>query len=147
MKKLFILALVAIATTTSAFAGSTSNSKATAHFAAAFSKAKNVTWISNGKFEKVSFVMNNEQLTAFYDADGALVGTTKKIAFDKLPKAAIETITTDFTFPQYQVRECIEFVDDNHEKKYYTSFETSDETLVLEISQNGRVSIFTQIKK
>jgi hypothetical protein len=142
MKKLFILALIAIATGTSAFAAP-STSRATAHFTATFSKAKNVSWVSNGKFEKVSFVLNNENITAFYDADGDLVGTTKKVAFDKLPKAAIETITTTYTFPEYEVRECIEFVNANNERKYYTSFSTEDATVVLEITQNGRVSVFT----
>jgi len=142
MKKLFILALIAIATGTSAFAAP-SSTKATAHFAITFSKAKNVSWISGGKFEKVNFVLNDENLTAFYDEYGDLIGTTKKVAFDKLPKAAIETITTEFTFPEYQVRDCIEFVNDKNEKKYYTSFETENATVILEIALNGRVSVFS----
>jgi hypothetical protein len=116
MKKLFILALIAIATGTSAFAG-VSASNATTHFATAFSEAKNVSWNSNGKFDKVTFELNNETITAFYNEDGDLVGTSKKVSFDKLPKAALETITTRYTFPEYQVLECIEFSSDEWRKK------------------------------
>ncbi|MEO8173362.1 MAG: hypothetical protein ABI581_09775 [Sediminibacterium sp.] len=128
MKKLFILALIAIATGTSAFAG-TSNA---------------TTSNSNGKFEKVTSVLNNETITAFYNEDGELVGTSKKVSFDKLPKAALETITTQYTFPEYQILECIEFTNDRSEKEYFTSFSTEDTIVVLEILENGRVSVFSE---
>ncbi len=145
MKKLFILALIAIATGTSAFAGPAS--AATTHFASTFSKAKNVSWNSNGKFDKVTFELNNETVTAFYNEDGDLIGTSKKVSFDKLPKAALELITTQYTFPEYQVMECIEFSSDDSAKKYYTSFATEDETVVLEIMETGRVSVFSETEK
>jgi hypothetical protein len=144
MKKLFILALIAIATGTSAFA---SVSNATTHFATAFSDAKNVSWISNGKFDKVTFDLNNETITAFYNEDGDLIGTSKKVSFDKLPKAALETITTRYTFPDYQIVECIEFSSENGEKEYYTSFSTDDSIVVLEIMENGRVSVFSETER
>jgi hypothetical protein len=143
MKKLFILALIAIATGTSAFAG-VSASNATTHFASTFSDAKNVSWNSNGRFDKVTFELNNEAITAFYNEDGDLVGTSKKVSFDKLPKAALETITSRYTFPEYQILECIEFSSDDADKKYYTSFTTEDATVVLEIMENGRVTVFSE---
>lgn len=148
MKKLFILALTALAIGTSSFAASTSaTTKATNHFAAAFRQAKEVSWNSNGRFEKVNFVLNNEKLTAFYDVDGDLVGTTKELAFDKLPKAAIESITTKFTFPQYQLKDCIEFTTALNERKYYASFDTQDSRVIVEISQSGRTDIFSETVK
>ena len=67
MKKLFITALAAIAIGTSAFAGpSSANVKINEHFMASFSKAKNVSWKSSDRFEKASFILNNEQVDAFY---------------------------------------------------------------------------------
>ncbi|MES2331396.1 MAG: hypothetical protein V4539_17460 [Bacteroidota bacterium] len=146
MKKLFILALIAIATGTTAFAGP-STTKAVTHFANTFSAAKNVSWNSNGRFQKVTFQLNNETISAFYDEDGDLLGTSKKVSFDKLPKAALETITSQYTFPEYQVLECIEFSSDKTETKYYTSFRTEDSTVVLEIMKNGRVSVFSETEK
>lgn len=148
MKKLFITALAAIAIGTSAFAAPASVSKyVTANFAASFAKAKNVTWKSNEQFDMVSFVIDNEQLNAFYGTDGELIGTSKTFAFDKLPKAALETITTKYTFPDYQLQDCIEFVNSANEKNYYVSFGKKNESVVLEINRSGIVSVFSKTKK
>jgi len=148
MKKFFITALAAIAIGTSAFAAPTTVSKyVAANFAASFTKAKNVTWKSNDQFDMVSFVIDNEQLNAFYDNNGELIGTSKTFAFDKLPKAALETITTKYTFPDYQLQDCIEFVNSANEKNYYVSFGKKNESVVLEINRSGIVSVFSKTKK
>lgn len=138
------MALAALAIGTSAFAGpSTIRTKVKNHFATSFAKAENVSWTSNGKFDQATFMLNNEKVTAYYDTYGDLLGTTKTVAFDKLPKAALESITSTFTFPEYQLKECIDFTTADGVKKYYTSFETDYATVMLEISENGRVDVFT----
>jgi hypothetical protein len=148
MKKLFILALIAIATGTSAFAGpSLISTKVSEHFTASFSKAKNVSWNTNSKFDQVTFQLNNETLNAFYDKDGSLIGTSKSVNFEKLPKSALETLTTKYTYPNYQLKECIEFVSATNEKNYYVSFDKKDEKIVLEITKSGVVSLFDRTKK
>ncbi len=148
MKKVFIMALIAIATTTAAFAsGTTANTKVSEVFAASFSNAKNVSWKTESRFEKVSFELGNEKVNAFYNKEGELLGTSKNIAFDKLPKSAIENITTKYTFPEFQVKDCMEFTDDNKEKNYYVSLDTVSETVVLEITKAGIVSVFNRSKK
>lgn len=148
MKKLFITALIALAVGTTAFAAPEASSlKVSEHFAASFSKAKNVSWKSDSRYEKVSFELGNEKVNAFYDLGGELIGTSKNVAFDKLPKAAIETITTKYTFPVYQVKDCIEFVNASNEKNYYVSFNKSGETVVVEITKSGMVSLFPSGKK
>ncbi|MES2005912.1 MAG: hypothetical protein V4450_15445 [Bacteroidota bacterium] len=148
MKKVFITVLAAIAIGTSAFAGPVSKSiKVNDHFTASFKKASNVSWSATDKFEEVSFEMNNEKINAFYDNEGELIGTMKKFAFDKLPKSAIETITTKYTFPNYQLQDCVEFVNDAKQTNYYVSFDSKDKTVVLEISKTGVVSVFAKNKK
>lgn len=148
MKKLIILAFIAIATGTSAFAGTNAaTTKVNEHFAASFSKARNVSWKSDSRFEKVSFEMGNEKVNAFYDTDGDLIGTSKNISFDKLPKASLETITTKYTFPEYQVKDVMEFTNASNEKNYYVSFQKGKESLVLEITKSGIVSVFAGNKK
>ena len=145
MKKLIITAIIAVAIGTSAFATpSGTSTKVNDHFAATFSKAKNVSWKKDGSIDKVSFLMGNEKVNAFYDTDGELLGTSKDLAFDKLPKAAIETITTKYTFPEYQVKECMEFTNASNEKNFYVSFHNAGETLVLEITKAGVVSVFAK---
>ncbi len=148
MKKFFILALAALAIGTSAFAGPAAiKTKVTEHFNASFSAAKNVTWKSSERFDKVSFVLNNEKVDAFYDTEGDLIGTSKTMAFDKLPKSAIETITTKYTFPEFQLKDCIEFTSATNEKNYYVSFEKKSETVVIEITKAGVVSVFARNRK
>lgn len=140
MKKLFITALAAIAIGTSAFAGPSTSVKD--HFARNFSKAENVSWKSTDEFDRASFIVNNESVNVFYDKSGALIGTSKKVAFDKLPKDAIETITTKYTFPEFQVKECIQFTNNSNDTNYYVSLDNKGETVVLEINKKGTVSIF-----
>ncbi|HEY1018501.1 MAG TPA: hypothetical protein VGE25_05870 [Sediminibacterium sp.] len=148
MKKLFITALAAIAIGTSAFAGpSAISTKVNDHFAASFSKAKNVSWKSSDRFDKVSFVLNNEKVDAFYDVNGELIGTSKTMAFDKLPKSALENITSKYQYPEYQLKDCIEFTSDSKETNFYVSMEKKNETLVLEITKGGMVSVFARNKK
>ena len=147
MKQILMIALFAIATGTSAFASPNSVSKkVTTHFSTAFKNAKNVSWKADGNYDKVSFMMEGQKVEAFYNKYGELIGTSKTAAFDKLPKKALEVITTLYTFPDYQLKDCIEFTSADKEKNYYVSFRTGSETTYLQISEEGYVSNFTPSK-
>lgn len=148
MKKLFITALAAITIGTSAFASPASISKkVTSHFMTSFSNASEISWTRTEKFNKASFLIDDQKIEAFYDNDGDLIGSSKSVQFDKLPKSAIETITSKYTFPEYQVLECIEFVNADNEKNYYVSMDKDDATVVLEITKKGMVSLYNKIWK
>lgn len=148
MKKIFALALIALATTTTAFADPNSvSTKVLSHVATSFKQATNISWVANDRFDKISFTLNNEKVDAFYNTYGELIGTSKTMAFDKLPKAAIETITTKYTFPKFQLKDCIQFTGADNEANYYVSMDADYETLVLEISKNGSVKIFNRARK
>jgi hypothetical protein len=148
MKKFFLLALVAIATGTSAFAEpATISTKALKHVAASYKNAKDISWSTNEAFSKISFMLGEEKVETFYTTEGDLIGTTRSMAFDKLPKAAIETITTKYTYPQYQLKECIEFTSAYNENNYYISLTAANDNLVLEISKNGAVRVFSKTRK
>jgi hypothetical protein len=145
MKQLFIAALATLFIGTSAFAGPAAvNAKVVSHFSAAFKSAKEVTWTATEQFNKASFVLNNEQVNAFYDPYGNLIGTSKTMKFDKLPKNAIETIVSGYSYPEYQLQECIEFVNAKNETSYYVSMESLNESIALEISPKGKVSLFNK---
>jgi hypothetical protein len=141
MKKFFLLALTAIATGTIAFAGP-STKKVNDHFSAAFKNAQNVTWTTSGDYNQASFTLDAQKVNAYYNEEGELIGTTKTVAFDKLPGSALETITTKYTFPEYRLNGCIEFTDASNNSAYYVSFENNDETVVYEISKNGKMRYF-----
>lgn len=141
MKKIFFLALIAIATGTTAFAGPKSG-KVSDHFSNAFKNAQNVTWTSAEKYDQASFTQGAEKISVFYDTDGELIGSIKNMAFDKLPQAAIETITTKYTFPAYRLTDCIEFTDRNNYSSYFVSFENKNETIVYEITKTGKLRYY-----
>lgn len=138
------LIAITIGSTANATSGSISN-KVNTHFTTHFTKAKEVSWKADEQFAKASFVMDNEKVEVFYDLDGEMIGTSKKLAFDKLPKAAIEILTTEYTYPEYQIKECIEFENADKEKNYYVSFTSSKGTIALEISKTGHVRLFSKI--
>ncbi len=143
-----MIALVVIATGTSAFAGPrTISTKVTDHFTTSFKQAKNITWKADDRFDKVSFMLGGERVDAFYDVEGDLIGTSKTVAFDKLPKSALEVITTKYTFPDHQLKDCIQFTNAGNEKNYYVSFDKKNETVVLEITKSGIVSVFARTRK
>ncbi len=148
MKKLFISAAFALTIITSAFAAPAStDTKAKAHFSASFSDAKSVSWKTADNFERASFILNNEKVEVFYDFSGEMLGVSKVMAFDKLPKAALETLTTKYTFPEFKLKECIEFTNADNEKNYYASFDTKNEQIVVEITTGGSVSVMSRLKK
>lgn len=99
------------------------------------------------KFEKVSFLENGIKKEVFYTHDGELIGATKTFAFDKLPKSALQTITTKYTYPEFQLEDCIEFTNATGETSYFISMEKVNQKLVLEISEAGSVSIFSKESK
>ncbi len=147
MKKLFISGLLALTLITSSFAAPASGSRAMDHFTSSFANAKGVSWKITDRFEKVSFTLNNEKVDAFYDNNGEMIGISKTMAFDKLPKSALETLTTKYTFPEYQLKDCIEFTNADNEKNFYVSFDTKNESIVLEITKAGGVSVMSKTRK
>ena len=143
MKKLLIAALIVVSFTTSVFASNkvAVSSKAMAHLEANYAGAKNVSWTVSDNFEKATITMGNEKIDVYYNGYGDLIGSAKTMAFDKLPKSALDIITTAYTFPEYQLTDCIAFTDDVNNTNYYVSFDDIDGAkVVLAISANGSVT-------
>ncbi len=92
-------------------------------------------------------MQDNEKVDAFYGMDGEMIGVSKTIALEKIPQAALKTITTDYTFPKYQLKDCLVFTDADNEKTYYVSFDTKKETIVLKITPGGFLRAVSKTKK
>ncbi|MDB5211750.1 MAG: hypothetical protein JWQ30_2577 [Sediminibacterium sp.] len=142
MKKFLIACLIVVSFATSSFASNnaTISSKAMAHLEANYSAAKNVSWTVSDNFEKASFTVGNEKVDVYYNEDGNLLGSTKTMAFDKLPKSALEILTTEYTFPDYELTDCIEYTDVDNNKNYFVSFDINSERVVLSVSTGGSVA-------
>lgn len=142
MKKFLIAGLIVVSFATSAFASSNEkvSSKAMVNLVANYSAAKNISWTVSDNFEKASFIIGNEKVDVYYNEYGDLLGASKMMAFDKLPKSALDILTTEYTFPDYQLTDCIEFTDADNNKNFFVSFDINNEKIVLSISTNGSVT-------
>lgn len=142
MKKYFTLAIIAIGFASSSFASTDSYAvnKSATQLEANYAAAKDAVWTYTDTYEKASFTNGNEKLNVYYDNNGDLIGTSKNMAFDKLPKNAIASLTTDYPFPAYQLTDCIAFTDAEHNTSYFVSFDSDGITTMLSISNDGTVS-------
>lgn len=142
MKKFLTLGLIAVCFVTSSFAASNEKvtSQAITQFESKFSGATAISWTVTDNFEKASFTLADEKMDAYYDANGDLMGTSKMMAFDKLPKSALSELTSTYTFPDYQLTDCIEFTDADNNKNYFVSFDNDSENVILTVSASGLVS-------
>jgi hypothetical protein len=140
MKKFLIAALIVVSFATSAFASNNASSKALVHLGTNYSAAKNVSWTITDEFEKASFTIGNEKNDVYYTVYGDFFGSSKTMAFDKLPKSALDILTSEYTFPDYQLTDCIEFTDAENNRNFYVSFDINNERMVLSVSTNGSVA-------
>ncbi len=147
MKKVILAALIAVSVATSAFAGVTVSSKITSSFQTEFNDASNVVWTVGKDFAKAAFELDGEKLEAFYDLEGASIGVSKAIGLDKLPKASVRAITKKYPFPPYALKECIEFINADGDRKYYVSLVEEGKTkLILQVSETGSVEMYKKDK-
>jgi len=145
MKKILIAA--AILVSTSSFANPNTNLIDKGNLKSLLGKVSSVQWKSAANFEKASVVVEEKKVEVFYNQEGDLIGSTRYQDFDKLPKNAIKTITGKYTFPEYNLQECIVFTNEYNEVTYYVSMTTEKDYLVLAISEYGEVSIFSNTRK
>ena len=109
MKKLFVSALLAVLVIGSAFAADTKNINLTIlnNFRSQFTKAADVNWTTTANYAKATFTVNNQPMEAFYNMDGDMIGTSKKITLEELPVRAKRSYAK--TFNGYTVTEAIYF--------------------------------------
>jgi hypothetical protein len=123
-----------------------------------FKDAKNVEWKRIGTFDKASFTnKDGQKMSAFYDIDGNLVGTTQFKTFADLPETGqkeIKKMYKDYTIDQ------VVFYDDNENNEtdmiiYGEQFEDADNyfvemtkatsKIVLQVNTTGDVFFFKQL--
>lgn len=146
MKKLFIAALFVVAAGTSAFAADVTkvNYKVKSNFESRFTGAKNVVWSTTDAYLKASFSIADENVEAFFDGEGDLIGLSRKVDLQKLPLNAIQKIKKEYA--SYKVSEAIEF-DRDGDKAYFLSLEDGTKKQILEVSLYGAVSKFKGFEK
>lgn len=117
------------------------------------------SWKRTKFFDEASFINNGKQTTAYYNWSSELVGTTSPAEFSELPANAQKEINKKYK--GYNVDKVFLFDDNEFNSSdmmlYGTSFADSDnyfvevskagKKIVLEVSTEGLVSYFSELKK
>ena len=116
-------------------------------------------WERTTDFDEASFLNKGYPMTAYYDADAQLVGTTTNVAFEDIPSKAQEYITQKY--PDYS-REGVVLFDDNESNEtdmiiygaqvddadnYFVDLKKDNREIILQVNMFGDVSFFKQINK
>jgi len=137
--------------------GATESYQANQAFLRDFKDATNVTWKVSPMFQEAVFDENGTTITAYYDFDSELVGTTTVKTFNDIPAKAKEFIQKHYQ--GYAPGEVILF-DDNEandtdmelyntvfddEDNYFVSMQNDKEAIVLKVNMEGDVSYFKKL--
>ena len=135
MKNLFILALLAISISTSAFATGENKvgSVVLNSFKVDFKGAKEVSWSSRTGYAKAAFKLDNREMEVFYKSDGSIFAVSKKIELDELPVDAKRSFAK--RYEGYTVKEAIAF-ESADEDAFYISAENEKESVILKVDQH-----------
>ncbi len=146
MKKLFIAALIVVAAGTSAFAldGKKVDNRVKNNFDVQFAGAENVSWTAKENYFKASFILEDENIEAFFAKDGELIGTSHHVELKKLPFIAVKKIKKEYA--SYKVTDSIEFEQDGN-TNFYVSLEDGNRKQILQVTPYGNVSEFKGEKK
>lgn len=138
--------------------GKTVSNRAMASFAAQFGNVPGVEWTRSDFFDEAHYTMKGQKMTAFYDSDGNLVGTTSPKTFNDVPAKGRQEIQS--RYKDYKIGPVI-FFDDNEANEtdmylYGAQFDDADNyfveitkgtsKIILEVNPEGNVSFFKELK-
>lgn len=122
---------------------------------------KNVTVLSKDRFDNIDqFTFKNKEgkiITAYYDADANLIGTTEQETYNDIPETARKDIQK--WYPGYVPTDAI-FYNDNEENDnnltlygldpgdedaYFVELRNNNNKIVLQISKLGEVTYYTRL--
>lgn len=158
MKKLFISTAIAALFTMNVFAANTISKSedgtdnvsyaVSSKFNSDFTKAENVTWKVNSKFQKASFTIDGVKKSAFYTLKGDLIGVTESVQFKALPEKARKEIAQKYE--GYFANEVIKYeVGDDYSfdsTVYFVDLKNSKEEVLVRVTPTAGVYFFQQVK-
>lgn len=103
-------------------------------FHTTFSNAANVQWKSSGNYYKADFTMNDQYVSAYYDATATLVAVTKNISPVQLP-VTLQTKLKQ-AYNDYWISELFELSNESG-TTYYITLQDGDSKVVLKSIGNS----------
>jgi len=126
-------------------------------FASDFGGITDVKWVKSDYFDEARFTKDGQQLTAFYDYDGKLVGTTQVKTFADIPAKGQKEIKTKYK--DYAIGPVI-FFDDNEfnetdmmlyglqfddEDNYFVELTKGNDKMIVRVNSAGWIFFFTKL--
>ncbi len=127
-------------------------------FYADFGKVSPVTWQRESVYDKATFTKNGHQMSAYYDIDAKLIGTTTIKTFKDIPASAQKHILKEY---KGYTPGTVIFFDDNEyndndmmlygvqfadEDNYFVELSKGNKKIVLQVNPEGDVFFFTELK-
>jgi hypothetical protein len=175
MKKLVVLSAAVVSLTASAFAASGKKAEKVSMknpemasiwspsyftedaFYSDFGNVPVIAWEQIGAFSKASFMQHGQAISAYYDRNSELIGTTATKRFHDLPVKARQTIRDKYA--DYTVKNVIYF-DENEanggsfllynqpedQDNYFVELSKPGKNIVLQVGLTGNVTYFADMK-
>lgn len=103
-------------------------------FHTAFKQASDVQWKDCGNYYKADFTMNGQYITAFYDANAALLAVTKNISPVQLPVTLQANLKK--SYENYWISDALEYSNEGG-TSYYVTVEDGDCKVTLKSIGNS----------
>jgi hypothetical protein len=130
MKKTILSIAIALTMFSTAFASPSDsyNKNAVSSFQRDFKSASDVSWSATPRYTRVSFHFDKQNLYAYYDAQGNLVGLVHHMLTTGLPEDLQKQIKKGYS--GYWVSELFQITFDDG-TYYFIELKNADETIVL----------------
>lgn len=126
-------------------------------FFADFGNVPDVQWRRSANFDEATFTKDHQRMTAYYDSESNLVGTTSSKSFADLPASAQKEIRTKYR--DYTLGPITFFDDDetndsdmvlwglqfNGQDNYFVELTKGTAKIILQVDPEGNVYFFTQL--
>lgn len=145
-KSIFMMLAMPVIMISSAFAGTVNgiNDKAISSFNQEFDQASNARWEAKSDFSKVTFILNNQVMFAYYSGSGELIAVVKNIASTQLPLNLLNRVKKDYQ--SSWISDLFE-ISNTAETSYYLTLEDGDTTTVLKSTNGSSWEVFKKTKK
>ena len=144
MKKIILTIAIAFSSVL-AFANETKVSTAVLNaFNREFASAKEVSWTSSSSFFKVSFVYNEQHLTAFYSFEVKMMAMARNISSLDLPLNLQKSLMENYS--GRWISELFE-LSNAEGTSYYITLEQADSKIILKSENGSEWSVYKKSSK
>lgn len=110
----------------------------------AFKNATEVNWTTTDNYYKVSFSLNEQYITAYYNAEGQMIALTRNISSTQLPFAL--QLALKKNFDAFWISDMFEMSDENG-ISYFTTVENGNSRVILKATAEADWSVYKRSSK